>query len=80
MASTAKIVDFTVSLSTLPALNEFLKDYDFVIIIMGDFNTTKKLPKNHLKLISLKNHENERVYRILRKNSYFSILCVSERC
>ena len=41
-------------MSTLPALNDFLQDYDFVMmIIKGDFNTTKNLPKNHFKLKSL---------------------------
>ena len=51
--SMAEILDFTVSLSTLPALNDFSQYYDFVMIIKRDFNTTKKLSKNYFKLISL---------------------------
>ena len=48
---------------------------------MGDFSSTKKLPKNYFMLISLdilKNHKDETVYGILIKDSYFSILPVSE--
>ena len=41
---TTKILDFIVSLSTLPVLNDFLQEYDFVMKILGDFSTTKKLP------------------------------------
>ena len=63
MPSTAEILDFTVSLSTLPALNDFLLNYDFVMIIKRDPNTTKKLPNIP------KNHEDETVYGILLKDS-----------
>lgn len=37
----------------ISTLNDFLQTYDFVVIIMGDFSTIKKLPKNHFMLISL---------------------------
>ena len=37
----------------ISTLNNFLQTYDFVVIIMGDFSTIKKLPKNHFMLISL---------------------------
>ena len=47
LSSAADISDFLVTLSTLPAINDFLQDYDFVMIVMGDFSTTKKLPNNH---------------------------------
>ena len=40
-------------LSTLPALNDFLQNYDYGMIIMGDFSTTEKWPKNHFMLMSL---------------------------
>ena len=53
LPSTTEILDFIVSLSTLPVLNDFLQEYDFVMIILGDFSTTKKIPKNHFKLVSL---------------------------
>ena len=46
-SSAADIEDFIVTLSTLFAFSDFLQDYDFVMIIKGDFNTVKKFPKNH---------------------------------
>ena len=48
LPSTAEFLDFTVSLSTLLALNNYLKVYAFAMIIKGDFNTTKKFPWNYL--------------------------------
>ena len=33
-------------------LNNF-ENYGFVLIILGDFTTAEKLPKNHFMLISL---------------------------
>ena len=53
LPSAADILDFIVSFCTLSALNDFLQDYDFVMIIMGDFSATEKLSKNHFMLISL---------------------------
>lgn len=37
----------------ISTLNNFLQTYDFVVIIMGDFSTIEKLPKNHFMLTSL---------------------------
>ena len=42
LPSAAEILDFIVSLSALSLLNDFLQDYDFVMIIMGDLSTTEK--------------------------------------
>ena len=43
LPSAAEILDFIDSLSTLSLLNDFLQDYDFVMmIIMGDLSTTEK--------------------------------------
>ena len=53
LPSTTDILDFIVSLSTLPALNIFLQDDSMMMKIKGDFNTTKKLSKNHFLLISV---------------------------
>ena len=50
------------------------------MIIKGDFNTTKNTTKDSFQAdISNipKNQEEETVYRILIKDSYFPILCVS---
>ena len=67
LPSTALILDFAVSLSTLPALalNDIWQDYDFVMTIMGDFSTTEKLPKNHDVSNIPKKHEDETVNKIL---------------
>ena len=43
LPSAADILDFIVSFGTLSALNDFLQDYDFVMIIMADFSATEKL-------------------------------------
>ena len=40
-------------LSTLPALNDLLQEYYFVMTIMGDFSTTEKLQNNHFMTMSL---------------------------
>ena len=43
LLSTAEILDFLFFLlSTLSALNEFLQNSNFVMMIMRDFSTTKK--------------------------------------
>ena len=76
LPSTAEIFGFTVFLSTLPALDDFLQDYNFGIVIMGDFSTTKKLPKNQFISNISKNHEDETVYEILIKGSYVPMLSV----
>ena len=47
LLSAAENLDFIVSLSTLSAFNDFLQDYDFVMIIMEDFMLLKNLPNNH---------------------------------
>ena len=54
--STADILDFLVYFGprTLSALNDFLRNYDFMMIMIQDFSTTNELPKHHFTLISLK--------------------------
>ena len=47
LPSAAEILDFIASLSALSEFNDFLQDYDFVMIIMGDFTLLKNLPNNH---------------------------------
>ena len=53
LPSTDRILDFLVSLPTLSALNDFLQDYDFVMIIMQEISIIKESPKHRLTLIFL---------------------------
>ena len=51
LPSTAEILD-SPFLFVLFGLNDFLHNYDFVMIIMQDFSTTKELLKHYFTLIS----------------------------
>ena len=42
LPSATEILDFIASWSTLSLLNDFLQDYDFVMILMGDLSATEK--------------------------------------
>ena len=42
LPSATEILDFIASWSTLSLLNDFLQDYDFVMILMGNLSATEK--------------------------------------